>query len=184
MVGLLTAGVIANQTKIPETTVRRYLLTFEDFFFSKKIGRATKYDSSCIALIKKINDLYNEGYTTADIRAQLSDENAYSPLVVVDGGSKEIEPIKGNDIALTQLLSEFNAMKQQLTNQNAEFQSLKEVVAQNDDTQKDAISKLQDSINSRDMKLMETIRTMQDQQNQKSWWQKLFSSGLGNATGK
>ena len=177
MVGLLTAGIIANQTKIPETTVRRYLLTFEDFFFSKKIGRATKYDSSSVALIKKINDLYNEGYTTADIRAQLSEDTAYSPSVVADGGSVEIEPIEGNSLALTQLLSEFNAMKQQLTNQSAEIQALKEVVDQNDGMQKDAISKLQDSINDRDLKLMETIRVMQDKQEKqekKSFWKRLF----------
>ena len=172
---LVTVGIIANKAGIPETTVRRYLLNFEDFFFSKRIGRATKYKLSCVALVKEINTLYTDGYSTADIREQLSTTTAYSPSTVASGGNVGITTIAENSpVMLAGLIAEFSNMKQSLIDQDTEIKKLKDIVAHNDDEQKQAISNLQASINDRDVKLMETIRAMQEKPN-KTFWQRLFS---------
>lgn len=63
----LKVADIAEQTKIPESSVRRYLRQFNDFITSKRFGRATVYSQDVVPLITRIGNLYTEGKSTTEI---------------------------------------------------------------------------------------------------------------------
>lgn len=186
----MTATLIANESAVPESTVRRYLGTFDDFFMCKKIGRASKYESISVPLIKKINSLYGEGYSTAEIRQQLSQEEPYTPSVVGDGGSA----VAPTDNLPQTLMNQVALMVESMVDQKtkalqlkvdklelaqsqmaADKESLQKTIDQYDGEQKMALNELNQRISERDSHLVEFMRKMMDkhQVDSKPWW-KLF----------
>jgi hypothetical protein len=187
----MTATLIANESGVPESTVRRYLSTFDDFFLCKKIGRASKYDPVSVPLIKKINALYGEGYSTTEIRQQLSNEEPYTPGVVGDGGSV----VASADNLPQPLMNQVAVMVESMVDQKtkalqlkvdklelaqsqmaADKESLQEIIDQYDAEQKIALNELSKRISERDAHLVETMRLMMDnhQATSKPWWKRLL----------
>ena len=183
MVNLLSAGMIAHETKIPETTIRRYVSTFDDFFMSKQIGRAIKYSPASVKLVKKINSLYGEGYSTDNIRTMLSQEESYSPKLVEDtvaddGGS--MVTTYNIPIGITEMLQEFEMIKQQVSATQAaiaekdlQIQELRDSQTFLDAEQKKAVQELYDTIKHRDRNLTATMRKMLDE-SKKPWWKRIL----------
>ena len=63
---------------IPETTTRRYLNNFEEFFRYEQIGRGKKYHPDAVEVLQKIATLYGSDRETEEIKVILADEYAFS----------------------------------------------------------------------------------------------------------
>src|SRR5690625_671497 len=72
----LSVSQINDETSIPETTIRRYLNSFSEYFRAEKIGRGMKYHPDSVAILKRIYSLYNEDYETPEIQKLLDMEFA------------------------------------------------------------------------------------------------------------
>lgn len=77
MVDWLSVSQLSKMLDIPETTVRRYISNFEEYFRSEKVGRGRKYHPSSIEILQRIAMLYDSDYETVEIRRILADEFAY-----------------------------------------------------------------------------------------------------------
>lgn len=79
---------LAEETKIPEPTVRRYITKFQPYFISKGGSRAKKYDSSAIDLLKRIQKLYAAGYETIGVSEVIKNE---FPVIMSDKDLTEMD---------------------------------------------------------------------------------------------
>lgn len=84
----LAVSDIAKETNVPDSTCRRYISKFREFFVSKGGGRGKKYDSSSVKIIMRIQNLYADGYETDDIDHILRTE-----FGIVVNDDDEITPI-------------------------------------------------------------------------------------------
>lgn len=82
---------IANSTGIAENTLRRYADLFGEFFITKKYGRSTKYNENSIELFRNIFSMYEEGYSTEEIREKLTKENLQ--ILDIESNSHEITTV-------------------------------------------------------------------------------------------
>lgn len=74
----LSVVQISKTVEIPETTVRRYLNNFEEYFRSQQIGRGKKFHPGSIDILHRIAMLYSNDYETAEIKRILADEYAFT----------------------------------------------------------------------------------------------------------
>lgn len=65
---------LAKETGIPATTIHRYLNSFKQFFTYKGGKRSRRYNSSAIAVLLRIKDLYSKGFGTVEVEKKLSKE--------------------------------------------------------------------------------------------------------------
>jgi len=81
---LATIQDISSNTGIPATTVRRYIQIFNDVLPQGiKLGRAWKYPTEMIDVVKMIHTSYQDGLSAIEIQVKLSDGSAL-PLNDVD----------------------------------------------------------------------------------------------------
>jgi DNA-binding transcriptional MerR regulator len=67
---------LSQQAGVPESTVRRYLVIYDEFIQFRQAGRKKVYTPSTVALIKRINQLHADGHVVAEIKRALEmDEN-------------------------------------------------------------------------------------------------------------
>ncbi len=147
----LSIGQIAKKTKIPETSVRRYAATFEEYLESEKRGRAVKYSPKAQELIVQISSMYDLGYGTTEIENSIRGQ--YPQTVDItdknSGGLVEVsaiwELIKKQQSEIEELRGEIEETKEQIVN----------------------------SLEQRDLKLVEKMRSMMEEK-KKPWWKRLF----------
>lgn len=72
---------LAEETGIPEPSIRRYLTRFSIYVVSKGGTRARKYDASTIRLLKRVKSLYDSGHETEGIKKLIKNE---FPLIMSD----------------------------------------------------------------------------------------------------
>lgn len=82
MVEWLSVAQLSKVLEIPETTVRRYLNNFEEYFRSEQIGRGKKYHPSSVEILQRIAILYDSSRETVEIRKILADEYAFEVLEI------------------------------------------------------------------------------------------------------
>lgn len=90
MIKWISIAQLSKILEIPETTTRRYVNNFEEYFRSEKIGRGKKYHPDSVEILKKIAMLYNSDYETLDINKILANE--YSFEVSNDEHEKTTQP--------------------------------------------------------------------------------------------
>jgi DNA-binding transcriptional MerR regulator len=73
----LSVSQLSKMLEIPETTTRRYLNNFEEYFRSEQIGRGKKYHPSSIEILQRIAMLYDSDRETIEIKKILADEYAF-----------------------------------------------------------------------------------------------------------
>ncbi|HWL27105.1 MAG TPA: hypothetical protein VNR38_25690 [Ureibacillus sp.] len=104
---------LSDMAELPNSTCRRYLANFEQFFVVKGGNRLKKYEVGAVAVIKRIKDLYDGGMDTHEIHSTLANE---FPMVM--SNDEEVEKnvptlVTSEDIAeIKQALEEqkqFNA---------------------------------------------------------------------------
>jgi len=128
----LSVVQLSKTLEIPETTTRRYLNNFEEYFRSEQIGRGKKYHPGSIEILQRVATLYSRDYETAEIKRILADEYAF---IVEDDEHHDttIQPpaydVSGKLDAFQQQQEEFN---KQLIKQLQEQQNyIKELVKKN-----------------------------------------------------
>lgn len=115
---------IANLSKVldvPETSVRRYLNNFEEFFTYEQIGRGKKYHPSSIEILQRIVTLFRADRETNEIKNILSNEYAFSVINEEDAPvvppapydiSKKLDDFKSNQEKFNHELIESMAQQQ------------------------------------------------------------------------
>lgn len=74
----LSIAQLSKTLEIPETTARRYLNNFEEYFRSEQIGRGKKFHPGSIEILQRIAVLYSADYETTEIKRILADEYAFA----------------------------------------------------------------------------------------------------------
>jgi|SRR5699024_1051830 len=74
----LSVTQLSKTLEIPETTTRRYLNTFDEYFRWEQIGRGKKYDPSSVEILQRIAMLYSADRETFEIKKILADEYAFT----------------------------------------------------------------------------------------------------------
>lgn len=74
----LSVSQLSKTLEIPETTVRRYLNHFEEYFRLEQRGRGKKYHPGSIEIVGRIASLYSTDYETLEIKDILSKEFAFT----------------------------------------------------------------------------------------------------------
>src|SRR5699024_6476732 len=69
---------LSKTLEIPETTTRRYLNTFDEYFRWEQIGRGKKYDPDSVEILQRIAMLYSADRETFEIKKILADEYAFT----------------------------------------------------------------------------------------------------------
>ena len=62
---------IAEQTGIPESTIRRYASLFDDYLEYRTIGRAKKYSAVMVEVFQQVANLYRDGFSTDEVKLVL-----------------------------------------------------------------------------------------------------------------
>jgi len=103
----LSGSQISKITKISESTTRRYLIKFDSFFKSEKIGRIKKYHfESSISVLDRIQELYSKNYEFEEIQRYLQEEFPFT----IEGEMTTIEPKNSIQIATKDDLQEIKEM--------------------------------------------------------------------------
>src|SRR5699024_2076936 len=74
----LSVTQLSKTLEIPETTTRRYLNTFDEYFRWEQIGRGKKYDPDSVEILQRIAMLYSADRETFEIKKILADEYAFT----------------------------------------------------------------------------------------------------------
>lgn len=82
MANYLTVSEICKETDVSNSSCRRYLSEFGDFFSTKGGSRVKKYEEQAVNIVRRIKHLYDEGKDKDEIYNILINE---FPLVVNDG---------------------------------------------------------------------------------------------------
>src|SRR5699024_11723499 len=73
----LSITQLSKTLEIPESTTRRYLNTFDEYFRWEQIGRGKKYDPDSVEILQRIAMLYSADRETFEIKKILADEYAF-----------------------------------------------------------------------------------------------------------
>lgn len=142
-----TITELAEKTSIPDTTIRRYIQKFNEFFPHKGGSRSRRYEEVSVKILVRIKNLFDSGYETDQVDATLRNE---FPMVV-DGDKQEV-------MEFTPTLAtaeDINEIKEALKQQNEFNQLLLEKLESQERYIKESLEK-------RDQVLMESLRTMQE----------------------
>lgn len=147
-----TITELAEKTNIPDTTIRRYIQKFPDFFHFKGGSRSKRYEEISIKILVRIKNLFDGGFETDQVDATLRSE---FPMVV-DGDKQEEKETKTPALATAEDIAEIKeALKAQ-----AEFN--KRLVEKLDNQER----YIKESIEKRDHLLVESIRQFQEEKKQ------------------
>ncbi|WP_170270560.1 MerR family transcriptional regulator [Heliorestis acidaminivorans] len=160
---------IANLTGIAENTLRRYADLFGEFFIVKKYGRSTKYNENSIELFRNIFSMYEEGYSTEEIREKLTKENMQ--ILDMQSNSHEITTVPQQLVStLTGIESALQGIKEEMKKANEnrdEIEKLKNEFQE--------FRMQQEQIKVENEKLMKYITETREEEKKKSIWSKLFN---------
>lgn len=74
----LSVSQLSKILEVPETTTRRYLNNFDEYFRSEQRGRGKKYHPESIEILQRIATLYSTDYETSEIKKVLAKEYAFT----------------------------------------------------------------------------------------------------------
>jgi DNA-binding transcriptional MerR regulator len=138
---------LAEKTSIPDTTIRRYISKFPDFFIHKGGSRSKRYEDTAIKVLVRIKNLFDEGYETDLVESKLKNEFA---LIIDDNRRAE-----KNDTAVLATAADLLEIKEALAEQK-EFNKLLIEKLSIQETY------IKESLEKRDRLLMESLRIIQE----------------------
>lgn len=167
----MTIAEICKEAKISNSTCRRYISEFDDFFRTRGGSRVKKYEEQAVNVIKRIKYLYDEGKDKEEIYNVLANE--FSMIISDEEEKENTEAIPG--LATGEDMAEIKESLEEQKKFNAELINRL-------DQQSDYIKK---SIEKRDQALMQTMNEMmeskkqiaveeQQQEKKKGFFGKLF----------
>lgn len=63
---------LARKSDVPESTCRRYIQQFPEYFTSSAVGRVKRYHPECVQALRTIKTMYEQGSTKDEILVVLS----------------------------------------------------------------------------------------------------------------
>lgn len=144
---------LAEKTNIPDTTIRRYIAKFPDFFQVKGGSRSRRYEDTAIKVLVRIKNLFDNGYETDQVDAKLRHE---FPMVV--DGDKTEEPESHTPTLAT--AEDITEIKQALSQQSEALHEFNKLLLEKLDQQQRYID---EKLEKRDQLLMESIRVSQEE---------------------
>jgi DNA-binding transcriptional MerR regulator len=157
-----TIKELAEQTNIPDTSIRRYIDKFHDFFTFKGGSRSRRYEETAIKILIRIKNLFDNGYESEQVDATLRNE---FPMVV--DGDKEDEADKTPVLVTVEDVAE---LKQAQREQQEMNKLLLEKMEKQEHFNKALLEQLKnqeayirESLEKRDQLLLESIRTVQEE---------------------
>ena len=171
----LSISEIATESKVPESTTRRYFSNFSFVFRSKDSARGKKFHSESVAIIARIQHLYQSGEDTDTIKEILQRE---FPIVMENDDEEVMEETTNvPSLATSDDIQRIVAgeIEKALEKQKHEFIEI--------------ITKQQQYIDERlagrDERLMESMRQLQEQKQamieaaptkkeKGLWWKRIF----------
>lgn len=154
----LNVAQTEQKTKIPAVTIRRYIHRHSTHIRHKKAHKSFSIDKDSLPIIEKIRDFYAEGLTADQVEDALS--NLSIPTIIeVNDGERNIK------LNTAETLIEIKR----------ENEELKAMILALGDKFKEQQNYIDNRLDERDRKLMETLRTYQEvaaakTQHKKSWW--------------
>lgn len=140
---------LAEKTNIPDTTCRRYIAKFPDFFMSKGGTRSKRYEDSSVKILIRIKNLFDSGFETEEVDLTLRKEFP----TVVDG-----DKVEGTKETLVMPTVEDMAEIKQALKEQAEFN--KQLLERLDQQQQ----YIKTSLEQRDKALMASLKESMESQ--------------------
>lgn len=81
----LTISELARRSGLAESTTRRYIKTFKEFFNTRKEGQRVLYGADGLDILKRVAELYSKGLTTYQVKERLT--GAYTAYHEVEDNS-------------------------------------------------------------------------------------------------
>lgn len=164
----LTINELAEKTGIPDSTIRRYIAKFSDFFVVKGGTRSKRYEDTAVKVLQRIKDLYDKGYETEQTHNALLKD---FPLIADDDAPEETTNLPA--LATSDDVAE---IKQMLKAQQEFSNRLLDRLAKQEEY-------IKDSLERRDRELLQSITEsmnarkllLEDKKEEKTLWQRLFN---------
>ena len=150
----LSINELATRTNIADTTIRRYIAKFPDFFLSKGGSRSKRYEDSAIKILIRIKDLYDGGFESEAVESTLRTE--FSTVVVVGEDGDTVEEKASAPVHTLATADDINEIKEALKRQEEFNKLLIEKLNQQD-------TYIKESLQKRDQMLMESLRSVQEE---------------------
>jgi len=147
----LNINELAEQTNIPDTTIRRYITKFNTFFIHKGGARSRRYEDKAVKVLIRIKQLYDEGHESEEVDNVLRKEFA----VVIDGDKVE-EPFEKSSTPALATAEDMAEIKAALKQQQEFNKLLIEKLADQERYIKEVIEK-------KDHLLLESVKVIQEQ---------------------
>ena len=147
----LTISELAEKANIPESTTRRYLHNFRIFFNNLGGTRGKRYDESAVKVLKRIKNLFDQGFDTEKSISILSHEFT----VILDGENDE-DKHEITDVPTFATAEDMMEIKAALAEQKVFNQLLLEKLTEQDNY-------IKNSMNKRDALLIESLRAIQSE---------------------
>ncbi|MCF8568403.1 hypothetical protein LLE49_27165 [Alicyclobacillus tolerans] len=154
---------------IPESTSRRYVTLFSAYFRTEEGIRGRKYHAEGATILQRIQDLYQEGYSTENIETELAKD---FPRYVEDikpqteVSTRNVAELASREDILN-ALSQIGELYQDLTDEmkelRAEIAAAKSVAIETQKENQQLKHYIENTVNERDRLLMETLRNIQKQ---------------------
>ena len=144
---------MAEKTMIPHQTLRRYMANHTHLLKMKKVHKAYQINEECIDVFIKMRELYSDGRTIEQVDAELASTGL---TVTIDVPNENGENINVNVASLLAHIQE--TVSEQGKHIQALTDALREQTEQSEKHQK----YIQESLEKRDMLLMQTIRETQE----------------------
>lgn len=155
---------LAEKTNIPDTTIRRYIDKFNDFFIFKGGSRSRRYEDTAIKILIRIKTLFDGGYESEQVHEVLQKE---FPMVVDDGKNEQTSE---SSMPALVTAEDFNELKRAQKEQQEMNKLLLEKMEAQEQFNKALLEQLKkqetyirESLEKRDQSLMETMRVIQEE---------------------
>lgn len=170
----LTINELSDKTGIADSTIRRYVAKFSDFFVVKGGARSKRYEETAIKILIRIKELYEKGLETEQVYKNLEKD---FPLVL-DGDAPEEQTTLLPALATSDDISEIKEMlkaQQEFSNRLLDRLSKQEEYIKDsiDRRDRELMQALKDSMSER--RLLLENKEAEDKKEDKNLWQRLKS---------
>lgn len=171
---------LSDLAGVPESTARRYVRAFSQFFRFQELGRVVKYDPECATILEEISKMYSLGMDSERIADTLADRHPIILDYKLDDNHHELPPVATTKGALAVALEQMAATMQQLVEQQEEIAQLKKEVSDLREAQssveqevKAAVAEAGAAWQQEESKLEEIeirLSRVESKRNKKWWW--------------
>ena len=156
---MLKISELARRANLADSTARRYLEQFSEFFSSKQEGRTRLYSEDGADILKKISRLFSQGLNVDQVRARLMQEHSQTIEVSEETGITQADRELQSREKLAQALQTLADQKEKLL----ELDRTDQVLADKNRELEQEISELK-----------QRLDKLEQEEKQLSWWSRFF----------